>query len=250
MEKDKLSNMRFLGLDLAWAPRQSSGGAVMEQTEDGIELISTTSLRAHEDVLRWISKNRGRDGTVICLNAPLIVENTGGRRPVDKQLEEHFSPYEVKEYTVNTVNASYPRTMARSLTRMGFDSNPQATGDRVIESCTQAAQVLLFGLTRVLRTKSGPIRGRKDAAHRYREQIYGKLPFSKLELQDSDALIDLVEADMGAMNGTRLGEFEEKLDAVMSAYVAGYLYICGPDECAFLGDLATGYILLPNADGE
>jgi predicted RNase H-like nuclease len=179
------------------------------------------------------------------VNAPLIVENTGGRRPVDEQLEHHFSGYQVKEYTVNTVNSSHPRTIGRSLIRMGFDPDPQAQGDRVIETCAQAAQVLLFGLDRVIRTKSGPMGGRKDATNRFREQIYGRLPFLDPSLEDSDALEDLMNADLGAMNGSRLGELEGKLDAVVSAYVAAFLDIRGPESSAFLGDLDTGYVLLP-----
>ena len=65
---------------------------------------------------------------------------------MDEELEHHFGRYQVSEYMVNTVNASHPRTIARSLVRMGFDINPQAESDRVVETCTQAAQILLFGL--------------------------------------------------------------------------------------------------------
>ncbi len=36
--------MRYLGLDLAWAPRNSSGGAVMERTEEGIRLVCLSDL--------------------------------------------------------------------------------------------------------------------------------------------------------------------------------------------------------------
>ncbi len=242
--------MRYLGLDLAWAPRNSSGGAVMEPTEEGIRLVSTAHLRAHEDVLGWVSRNRGRSGCILTVNAPLIVENTSGRRPVDELLQHHFSRFKIDEYVVNTVNASHPRTIARSLVRMGLDLDPRSENDRCIETCTQAGQVLLFGVDRPLRIKSGPIGGRKDAANRYRELIYGKLPFLDPELEDSDALEDLVNANLGAMNGTRLGELEGKLDATVCAYVSAYVGIKGPEACAFLGDLYRGYVLLPAPPSE
>ena len=242
--------MRYLGLDLAWAPRQASAGAVMEPTEDGIRLISTAHLRAHEDVLSWVARNRGRSGAIMAVNAPLIVQNTGGRRKVDEQLEHHFSRYMVDEYQVNTVNASHPRTMGRALMRMGFDPDPQSEGDRVVETASQAAQILLFGLERPMRIKSGPIGARKDAAHRYRELVYGKLPFMNPELQDSDALEDLVNGELSKMNGSRLGELESKLDATLCAYVAAWLHLRGPNSCAFLGDLTNGYVLLPTPEEE
>lgn len=240
-----MSKMRYLGLDLPWAPRASSAGAVMEATEQGVRLVSTAHLRAHEDVLGWVHRNRGRGRAILAVNAPLIVENTGGRRPVDTELEHHFGRYLVDEYAVNTVNASFPRTIARSLMRMGFDVDPQAEGDRMIETWTQPTQIMLFGMDRPLRTKTGPIGGRKDAASRYRDLIYGKLPFMIPSLEDSDALEELVAPEMSSLNGTRLGELEEKLDAVLCAYVAAYLDLCGPEACAFLGDLRTGYVLLP-----
>lgn len=240
-----LSNVRYLGLDLAWAPRDSSGGAVMEPTEEGVRLVSSTHLRAHEDVLGWVARNRGRGGAILAVNAPIIVENVGGRRPVDEELEHHFSRYRVDEYTVNTVNASHPRTIARALMRMGFDADPRAEGDRIVETYTQAAQVLLFNLERPLRTKLGPIGGRKDAAHRYRELIYGHLPFQHPALEDSDALEDLMAPSMASLNGTRLGELEVRLDATLCAFIAAYLHLRGAESCAFLGDFDTGYVLLP-----
>lgn len=240
-----LKKTRYLGLDLAWAPRQSSAGAVMEATEEGVKLLSTAHLRAHEDVLSWVARNRGRGGAVMAVNAPIIVPNPSGRRPVDEELEHHFGRFYVDEYAVNTVNASHPRNIARAFTRMGFDMDPQSEADRVIETACQACQILLFGLDRPMRIKSGPIGARKDGANRYREQIYGKLPFCEPSLEDSDALEDLVNADLGAMNGSRLGDLEGRLDAVMCAYVAAWLDLNGPEACAFLGDLGRGYILLP-----
>ena len=242
--------MRFLGLDLAWAPRQSSGGAVLEPTEDGVKLVATAHLRAHEDVLGFIARNRGRHGCILAVNAPLVVENSTGRRPVDIELEHHFSRFQVKEYMVNTVNASHPRTISRALGRMGFSPDPQAEGNRMVETCTEAAQILLFGLERPLRIKTGPMGGRKDATNRYRELIYGKLPFLDPELQDSDPLEELMNENLAGLNGTRLGELEGKLDAVMSAYIAAYLGLRGPESCAFLGDLYRGYVLLPQPPAE
>ncbi len=241
-----MQSKRYLGLDLAWAPRDSSGGAVMEPTEGGgVQLVSTSFLRSHEDVLSWVARNRGRGQAILAVNAPLIVENTTGRRPVDKELERYFGRYRIDEYMVNTVNASHPRTIARSLRRMGFDPDPRAEGDRMIETATQPAQIMLFGLERPLRIKTGPIGARKDAAHRYRELIYGKLPFLDPPLEDSEALEELVSGNLAQMNGTRLGDLETRLDATLCAWIAAYMDLMGPESCSFLGDLYRGYVLLP-----
>ena len=239
---------RYLGLDLAWAPRNSSGGAVMEQGDDGtLHLVSTASLRSHEDILTWIARNRGRAGCVMAVNAPLIVDNTSGRRPCDVMLEEHFSQHFVDDYSVNTVNASHPRTIGRALQRMGFDINPVAEGDRVVETYNQATQIMLWEVERPVRLKAGPVGARKDAVSRYRESLAEKLFTAFPELDDSDALDHLLSVDLGGCNGSRVGELEEQLEATLCAYTAAYLDLRGPEACAFLGDLDRGYVLLPTS---
>ena len=244
----KARKPRYLGLDLAWAPRNSSGGAVMELGDDDtLQLVSTASLRAHEDILAWIARNRGREGCVMAVNAPLIVDNTSGRRPCDHLIEEHFGKHFVDDYAVNTVNASHPRTIGRALQRMGFDPNPVGEGDRVVETYNQATQILLWETERPIRLKSGPVGARKDAVSRFREIMAEKLFTAYPELDDSPALDHLLEVDLGGCNGSRVGELEEQLEATLCAYTAAYLDFRGPEACAFLGDLQQGYVLLPTS---
>ena len=237
---------RFLGLDLAWAPRNTSGGAVMELTEEGgARLVSAASLRAHEDILSWIARSRSRAGSLVAVNAPIIVENAGGRRPADTLLEEHFGKYGVDEYHVNTVNASHPRTIGRALMRMQFDPNPTGDGDRVIETANQATQIMLFELDRPIRLKAGPVGSRKEAVDRFRELLWEKLSVATPYLEETPTLRELLEADLPSSNGSRVGELEERLEAVLCAYTACYLAWRGPEACAMLGDLNEGYVLLP-----
>lgn len=237
---------RYLGLDLAWAPRNSSGGAVLEATPDGgVVVLSTVSLRAHEDILSWIARSRGRAGAIVAVNAPVIVENSSGRRPCDALLQQHFGMHHLDEYQVNTVNATHPRTIGRALMRMGFDPNPSAEGDRIVETCNQAAQILLFELDRPIRTKVGPVGARKEAVTRFREALSNMLGDAEPPLLPSGALNTLMEADLASSNGSRVGELEEQLEAVLTAYAAAYLHLRGPESCAFLGDLRDGYILVP-----
>lgn len=218
----------------------------MEPTEDGeVELVSTASLRAHEDILSWIARNRGRHGCILAVNAPIIVENTGGQRPCDVLMHNHFAAHFVDEYQVNTVNASHPRTMGRALMRMGFDPDPQAPGDRVIETYNQATQILLFELERPIRLKTGPVGARKDAVARFRETLAEMLTDSVPALNPTRAFDDLLTADLPASNGSRVGEIEEQLEAVLCAYTAAYLDMRGPEDCAYLGDLRDGYVLIP-----
>jgi predicted RNase H-like nuclease len=246
-----LSVNRFLGLDLGRTPRDESGGIVLEAVGDpsgpqGVRVCSADTLRTHEDTLRWITRNRGRAGAVLAINAPLIVENAGGSRPCDRALQEHFARYRVDEYSNNIASASHPRTMGKALFRMGFDPDPLAGGDRMVETHTQAAQVMLFGVDRPVRLKSGLIGSRKDAAARLRDLIRERLTRASPELVRSPELDQMMNAHLPDLNGTRLGELEGKLEALVCAYVAAFLEMRGPESCAMLGDLKYGYILLPD----
>ncbi len=238
---------RYLGLDLAWAPRKSSGGAVIELAPDGegVRLVSSCALRAHEDILSWIARNRGRSGCVLAVNAPIICENTGGRRSADRLLEKHFGGHQVDNYHVNTVNAGHPRTIGRALMRMGFDPNPMVDGDRVVETYNQPTQIMLFGLDRPIRLKSGPVGARKDAVARFRETLEDRLCDAVPPLVSSSELDELLDVELAMCNGSRVGEIEERLEATLCAYTAAYLDLRGPESCAFLGDLREGYVLLP-----
>lgn len=218
----------------------------MEPTGNGgVRLVSSSSLRAHEDILGWLARNRGRGGCTIAVNAPIIVENTSGGRPCDRLIQEHFAKHLVDEHMANTINASHPRTIGGALMRMGFDPNPSAEGDRVIETYNQAAQILLFELDRPIRLKVGPVGARKDAVSRFRETLCAMLTDAEPALESSPALEELLTADLPSANGSRVGELEERLEATLCAYTAAYLDFRGPRQCAFLGDLKQGYVLLP-----
>lgn len=242
-----VGRMHFLGVDLGKTPRDSSGGVALEVLEDGaVRVISAESLRTHEDLLRWITRNRGRGGCLICCNAPMIVENTSGSRPCDRQLLTHFARYRIDEYANNIVSSSHSRTTGRALMRMGFNANPASEGDRIIETHTQAAEIMLFGLERPVRLKSGPLGARKEAVSRFRDLVVHHLGNGYPALVNSPALEPMLQAHLPDLNGTRLGELEERMEALLCAYIAAFLGMRGPDYCAMLGDMQYGYILLPD----
>jgi len=98
-----------------------------------------------------------------------------------------------------------------------------------------------------LHNKGGAIGARKEGVQRLRELIVERL-FQDISpvLHRTPELDQLMDAHLPDLNGTRLGELEEKLESLLCAYVAAWLGQVGTDGCAFLGDLDTGYILLPD----
>ena len=232
---------RFLGLDLAWAPRHSSGGAVMELHEDGLKLVSSCSLRAHEDILSWIARNRGRDGVTLAVNAPIIVDNMPDNAPATP------SPRALLAASGRRVPGQPRECLAptdhrRALMRMSFDPDPSAEEiawsrpNRRLRSCSRC---------RASSPTQGPCRRAQGCRDPLPENIDAMLTDAYPSMIDSAALDELIEADLPSCNGSRVGELEERLEAVLCAYTAAYLNIRGPEDCAFLGDLERGYVLLP-----
>lgn len=212
----------------------------------GVRLIAADTLRAHEDVLRWVTRHRGRNGCILVVNAPIIVTNMSGARPCDKLVQEHFARFKIDEVANNIVSASHPRTMGSGLMRMGFDPDPGAEGDRIVETHTQSAQIMMFGLDRPVRMKTGPIGGRKESVARMRELIGEVFMQTEPVLHVTPELDQLLDAHLPDLNGTRIGELEEKIEALLCAWIGAWLGIRGPEACAFLGDLDRGYVLLPD----
>ena len=92
--------MRFVGIDLAWSPRNPSGGAVL--SADGRVLASTSALGGDNEVLDFVAEALPRNSPgLVAIDAPLSVPNETGARPCDRQVASIFSRYDAAPYPAN-----------------------------------------------------------------------------------------------------------------------------------------------------
>ncbi|MGD8623219.1 MAG: HAD-IIIA family hydrolase [Anaerolineae bacterium] len=250
--------MRFVGIDLAWSPRNRSGGAIL--SADGRLLEARGSLGDDGEVVAFISQALppGKPG-VVAIDAPLAVPNETGGRPCDREVAAVFGRFEAGPYPANRQNlARYGglrgEAIRQQLGALGFSHNAHlaraAPTRQVIEVFPHPATVSLFNLERTLKYKARQGRDyaqRWQALGRLRDHLAG-LAVAEPALQPAPEIAGI---EIEGRRGKRFKEVEDLLDAVVCAYSALYAWTHGPRGYAVYGggeigdDPEAGHILVP-----
>jgi histidinol-phosphate phosphatase family protein len=251
--------MHFLGIDLAWSPRNQSGGAVLSQS--GRLLEATSSLGDDDEVLDWVARAlpSGAPG-LIAVDAPLAVPNERGWRPCDRDLARIFRRFEASPYPANRRALSRygglrGEAIRKRLGHLGFRHSPlvprQAVVRQVVEVFPHPATVALFDLDRSLKYKSRPGR---DYPQRWRALARLRDHLRCLSAAEPSLHLTAEVANMAleGLRGRRFKEAEDLLDAVVCAYSALHAWHHGPRGYAIYGggrsddhDAEAGHILVP-----
>jgi histidinol-phosphate phosphatase family protein len=251
--------VRFVGIDLAWSPRNPSGGAVV--ASEGKLLCATASLGGDDEILEFIvsAVPAGLPG-VVAIDAPLAVPNDTGGRPCDRQAAAVFRRFEASPYLANRRSlARYGGLRAEDLTRrlrfLGFRHDPhivrQADTRQVVEVFPHPATVSLFHLDRTLKFKA---RSGRDYPLRWQALI--RLRNLLTGLAEAEPPLHLpphfLTMQIQGARGRAFKEAEDLLDAVVCAYSVLYAWHHGPRGYAVYGQAGpsvanadTGHILVP-----
>ena len=73
----------FIGIDLAWSPRNLSGAAVVRGDANGGMLLQTDLLGEDREIVDYIERHTGMGPAIVAVDAPLRVPNETGRRPCE-----------------------------------------------------------------------------------------------------------------------------------------------------------------------
>ena len=89
--------MFFIGIDLAWSGKNSSGIAVIEGQNDKARFICGASdIQRDSDILDFILTPIKDNPALIAIDASLIVNNETGERKAETQLKKIFAPYHIE----------------------------------------------------------------------------------------------------------------------------------------------------------
>jgi histidinol-phosphate phosphatase family protein len=251
--------VRFVGIDLAWSPRNRSGGTVV--SADGRLLRATANLGHDDEILDFVvsALPAGAPG-LVAIDAPLAVPNETGGRPCDRQVAAVFGRFQAGPYPANRRNlARYGGLRAEAITRrlqfLGFRHDPDISrGDasrRVIEVFPHPATVSLFGLDRTLKYKA-----RQGRSYPDRWCELSRLRDYLAALVDADPPLRLSSnvksMQIEGQRGKAFKEVEDLLDSVVCAYSALHAWHHGPRGYAVYGSLQDagsdadeGHILVP-----
>lgn len=244
--------MKFIGVDLGWSSG-ASGLCCLEWHDGGLEILDLTTVLAIEEILAWIDRQIPLDTpAIVAVDAPTIINNPTGMRLADKLTHKHFGRYHAGCYPANLGLKFADRTtgFSRSLLDRNLQHAPtieaQAWGRYQIEVFPHPATVNLFGLEKILKYKKGRIAERQRELNKLRSYIVEVLP--KLKPNLSSNSLTKIPAIAQNLTGKKLKAIEDMLDSLICAYVAAHWWYWGTAKNMVLGDLDTGFIIIPLAE--
>lgn len=242
--------IRCIGIDLAWSPRNNSGGFALE-IDHGVasEVDFREGLKSNVDILAFIDAAAGNGPALVAIDAPLVVPNASGARDCDKEITRHFGRYHAGAHPANRQLLGRYGGLAESLVaemvpRLGFTLDPhisrQTSARHVVEVFPHPGIVALFGLDRILKYKRGRM------AQRRAELI--RLENCLLSLANATPALRVDGGwrhDITKLRGQRFKRYEDLLDSLFCAYVVAYCWHHGPTHYEVFGNVRDGHILIP-----
>ena len=241
---------RLIGIDLAWSERNGTGCA--ELVREGNELTLTRIGICHsiDEIVKWIDPQRG--DWVVAVDAPLVVCNETGRRCADAKASKLYHPYQAGAYPTNLKLLGEDHRggqLLKKLKECGGDVVECADhldGSRLVfETYPHIVMVELFGLEKTIKYKKGRVAKRRAGQKEFAEEIQAHLctGTDKPRLRTNDRLDDLLRKPDPILRGRDLKSREDKLDALICAYTAGWLDAGRP--LLGLGEVGAGMMLAP-----
>lgn len=237
----------FVGIDLAWGDRSLTGLAMLRPVGEILQEVAPAQLlNTDEEVCQAIAEQDGVGTLVIAVDAPLVVPNLNGERPVEAEMRKRFAPFHAACHPANRrLLGDPPRgerlcaLLAERLHVQVTPAPPQRKPCRVVfEVYPHAAMVRLFDLPRILEYKAR--RGRSLSYRREQMEVYihliGSLPPPRLHLPD---WLETVPETASALK-----RLEDRVDALFCAWLAARAWMYGGEV---IGAEDSGTIWLPCA---
>lgn len=242
--------MKFIGVDFGWTSG-ASGLCCLEWQNNSLRLLATTTILEIDHILSWIDNFASGDTpALVAVDAPTVIINQVGMRLAEKLVHKHFGRYHAGCYPANLNSNFADRTvdLSLSLAAKNFQHaptiEPKRPGRYQIEVFPHPATINLFGLGRILKYKKGKLAERQQELIKLREYIVNVLP-------TQEPAFDLISLDKipviaQKQTGKALKTIEDQLDSLLCAYIGAHWWYWGTAKNLVLGDLETGYIIIPN----
>jgi predicted RNase H-like nuclease len=250
--------MRFVGVDLAWSDRNASGIAVLEGDHTGARLVTEPrTARGVTAVAEAVAAACPDGPAFVAVDAPLCVPNQTGRRPCERELARDFARFHAGPHPANRTRlaawdgAVAGERLAALLSVRGFAADPDPRRDRrcrrrlLFEAFPHPAIVVLFGLRERLPYKKGDPAHRRTGLDRLRGLVRSALTIADPPLLSSPPLEAFCATALHELRGAALKGYEDRLDAIVCAYIALFYWAWGDSRCRIYGDVASGHVIVP-----
>jgi predicted RNase H-like nuclease len=239
----------FIGVDLAWkGARNKSGVALLIGDRDGARMLDASTVRGNEEIFAYIDRH-SLETTFIAVDAPLIIRNASGQRGCETLVGRCYGARDASCHTSNL--SLYPGAdsveLASQLLSNGF-KHATSSGlgdDRVLlEVYPHAAMIELFRLSKIIKYKKGRV-AEKASGQKTLQQKIAELSAFLPPLQDTPGFSATLSVDTSSLRGKDLKWNEDKLDALVCAYIAYYYWYWRDSWNHVFGDEESGYIIVP-----
>jgi predicted RNase H-like nuclease len=239
--------MNFIGVDLAWGPKNRTGLAALDSNG---RLVESLSLLTEAEILSFLDRNLPDDG-VVAVDAPLVVPNETGQRVAEKLIGRAFGAYGASAHTANRSNPYFcPPRGAVLAERADLDIDPVHRPGPARRTCIEVyphpAMIAVFGLSYVIPYKQKPGRDLEQlkAAFQRLLELMERHCGPVLRLDDSPRWAEIARVVTGAATKSTLGSVEDEIDAIFCAFLA-WMWGTENDRMEVHGDVTTGYMVTP-----
>src|SRR2546426_1844444 len=235
----------FTGFDSAWGRRNKGALCHLALRRDGaLEFIAPPDTSAWNDATAW-ARRATWESHVVAIDQGLVVRDATGMRPVERKLAKALmKDFKCGAHASNTSNPCYGPAagiwdFVEVLEGGGYQQTPMAIAERAagsfyFECFPHPALLGLFDLDGILKYKV-----------RHRD------PFSWQQLLELLRSLEVREPPLlgigcyAAAGLPQTLDNENKLDAIIAAYVGAFWWHHGTDRSVSLGSLSTGYVVTP-----
>jgi predicted RNase H-like nuclease len=243
-----------LGLDLAWSARNATGAAALRLDTNGTATLTAHDLLLTDDeIAAWVAAHSGSGAVVVAVDAPLLIPNETGRREADAAISARFARFHAGAHPANRKKLAATGTWRGDTLRERLSGlaiqyaalvPARSPGRWVVEVYPHPATITLFGLDRILPYKAKAKYSktmRFEALHRFLTHLQ-----ALQEPAFAPGVLEPFAAQLTPdLRGKALKSWEDRLDALMCAYIAAYAWWWGPERTAIFGDPERGSILVP-----
>ena len=225
-----------------------------DRAKRGVRLVDSALVHSDEDIRHAVALASGEADCLLAIDGPIIAPNEPGTsRACDKAVTRDFGRFHAGAYPANRERSQRPVRLRKALQRDGYSPDPHLPSSgrcrRQLEIFPHPAHVVLFRRQRIIKYKKGSAADKRAGLAELVENIRRNLVNEDPPLLDSCGLAALLDTRIAELRGRAMKGFEDRVDALLCAYMAAYYWQWRDTRCRVYGDVEAGYIICPRLDG-
>ena len=233
----------IIGVDLAWGDRKSDGVCAIEYSPGGSRVTGFAYPQGDVEFLDVVrASSAGYRQVFITVDAPIVCPNRTGTRPVDRLTHRMFHREHAACHPANSTKCPRPPRIRRKLMRLGFQTgwDLRASTKLVAEVYPHPAMVRMFRLQRIVKYKKGTVAERSIEFARLQRLCLRLVKHDFPELVLTAEVLEYLRRPWSK-------RVEDHVDAFFCALIGLWHVSHRGHHSEIIGDLKTGFILLPQA---